>query len=63
MRWDLVSLESLKAYPWWVSALCAGIVLAALLALIAKPLQWALYLSLALVFFVLMGGFVVWLWT
>jgi len=62
MRWELLSFESLKAYPWWLVAVCAGVVLAALLTLIARPLQWALHLSLALLFVVLMGGVLVWLW-
>lgn len=63
MRWDLLSFESLKAYPWWLVVACVGVMLAALLAMIAKPLQWALYLCLGLVFLVIMGGFLAWLWT
>lgn len=62
MYWDMLSFESLKAYPWWWVSICAGVVLAALLVLIARPLQWALSFSLVLVFLFLMGGLLVWLW-
>lgn len=54
-------LEPLRAYPRWLVLGCVAIVAGGLLALIARPLKWALYAGLALVLGVFMSGFAWWL--
>ncbi len=40
-------LAPLRVYPRWLVLLCVAVVAGGLLALMAKPLQWGLYLGLA----------------
>lgn len=54
-------LESLRAYPRWLVLLCVAVVLGGFLALMAKPLKWALYLGLIGVFTIFMALFAWWL--
>ncbi len=55
------TLEPLRAYPRWLVLGCVAIVAGGLLALIAKPLKWALYAGLALLLGCFMVGFAWWL--
>jgi hypothetical protein len=52
-------LDSLAAYPRWFVALCATLVAAAAIWIIAKVLKWSLYLLIALV---IIGGLTATLW-
>ncbi len=62
MRLDQLSFESLKAYPPLFVAGCVGVLLAAVLMLIAKPLKWGMYLMLGGVYVLAMGALLAWLW-
>ena len=53
--------EPLRAYPRWLVLLCVAIVLGGLLALISKPLKWALYAGLGALLVVLVGLVAWWL--
>jgi hypothetical protein len=54
-------LEPLRVYPRWLVLLSVAIVGGGLLALLARPLKWALYAGLAGVLAVFMAGFAWWL--
>ncbi len=54
-------LEPLRVYPRWLVLLCVAVVAGGLLALLSKPLKWALYAGLLGVLAVFMAGFAWWL--
>jgi hypothetical protein len=54
-------LESLRVYPRWLVLLCVAVVLGGLIAVVAKPLKWALYLGLLGLFAFFMAVFAWWL--
>jgi hypothetical protein len=54
-------LEPLRAYPRWLVLLCVAVVTAGLLALLARPLKWGLYLGLVGVGALGLLGFAAWL--
>jgi hypothetical protein len=54
-------LEPLRVYPRWLVLLCVAVVTAGLLALLARPLKWGLYLGLVSVGALGLMGFAAWL--
>lgn len=61
MPWNELSVDSIKAYPWWLVATCGGVVLAVATLAVAKSLKWLLYLALSGGFVLAMVTLVTWL--